>query len=95
VAAIAEALGRRPLIVPMPPRLGYLLGRLLGRLLGDVLITREEIAGLMGDLLYVDSPPAGRTRLTDWLARNRAALGRRYASELRRRRDRRAAYLPA
>jgi NADH dehydrogenase len=63
-----------------------------GRLLGDVLITREEIQGLMAGLLCTDSPPAGATRLTDWIRTHARRLGVRYASELRRRSDRRLPY---
>jgi NADH dehydrogenase len=46
----------------------------------------------MAELLVTDSPPAGATRLTDWARENAARLGRRYASELARRRRRDAAY---
>jgi NADH dehydrogenase len=49
------------------------------------LITRQEIEGLMANLLYVNSPPAGETRLTDWAAAHADTLGRHYASELARR----------
>ena len=68
--------------------MGYFAGSVLGKLVGDVLITWEEILGLMDNLLYVDSPPAGSTRLTDWVAEHAETLGRRYASELARRRNR-------
>ena len=56
------------------------------------MITREEIEGLMSGLLYVDAPPAGTTRLSEWLGHNADTLGRRYTSELARRRDRQGAY---
>lgn len=46
----------------------------------------------MANLLHVDAPPAGATRLTDWVVAHVGVLGRRYASELARRRDRVAAY---
>jgi NADH dehydrogenase len=59
----------------------------------DVLITREEIRGLMAELLHVTTPPTGRTALTTWMKANAATLGRRYASELDRRRDRQRPYL--
>lgn len=62
------------------------------RLAGDVLITREEIDGLMADLLYVNAAPAGQTRLTDWASEHADSLGRRYTSELARRKDRESAY---
>lgn len=89
VATIARILElRRRWILPMPPRVGYAAGTVLGKLVGDVLITWEEILGLMDNLLYVDSPPAGTTRLTDWVAQHADTLGRHYASELARRRDR-------
>lgn len=82
---------QRP-IVPIPDSLGYVFGWVLGRLLGDVLITREEIEGLKANLLYTNSPPIGETRLTDWARENAPTLGRKYASELSRRRERSTAY---
>jgi NADH dehydrogenase len=46
----------------------------------------------MADLLYVDSPPAGDTKLTEWAREHADTLGHRYASELARRRNRQKAY---
>jgi NADH dehydrogenase len=46
----------------------------------------------MGDLLYVNAPPAGKTKLTEWAKQNADSLGRHYASELNRRRDREKEY---
>ncbi|MFH1924575.1 MAG: hypothetical protein ABIP48_32380, partial [Planctomycetota bacterium] len=79
-------------IVSLPPTLGYLVGWVLGAIVRDVVITRDEIEGLMADLLYVDSPPAGTTKLTDWAGEHADWLGRRYASELARRKDRLSDY---
>ena len=87
VQTLADILGLRRIILPVPPVVGYWAGALIGRLTGDVTITREEIAGLMADLLYVDAPPAGQTRLTDWARANADTLGVRYANELARRRS--------
>jgi NADH dehydrogenase len=56
------------------------------------MITREEIKGLMADLLHTDSPPTGTTRLTDWIKEHADSLGRKYASELARRIDRTIEY---
>ncbi|MCH8314916.1 MAG: NAD(P)H-binding protein [Planctomycetes bacterium] len=92
VKTIAQAIGVRRLIVPVPPALGFALGWLLGRIKGDVIITRQEIRGLMDDLLYVDSPPAGSTKLSAWARQHADDLGKHYANELARRIDRRAAY---
>jgi uncharacterized protein YbjT (DUF2867 family) len=93
VEAVGAAIGKRRPVLRVSPSAGYALSRILGWLVRDTFITREEIRGLMDGLLYVDAPPAGRTRLSDWMRVNADQLGRRYASELARRRDRRSPYL--
>ncbi len=81
VATIGSLIGEVRPIISMPPWFGYLTGWLLGLLVGDVVITKEEIEGLMADLLYVDSPPTGDTVLSDWVKEHADTLGRRYTSE--------------
>lgn len=85
LGAIAGA--ERP-IVSIPPTLGYLVARLVGAAVGDVVVTRDEIEGLMQERLYVDAPPTGTTRLTTWARQHADSLGTAYASELDRRRAR-------
>jgi len=82
---------RRP-IVSVPPRLGYAVSKLINPFVGDVIITREEIEGLMRGLLFSDGTRTGTTRLTDWTREHRVDLGRRYASEVGRRIKRNVAY---
>jgi NADH dehydrogenase len=86
VQRIGRIIGRERRIVSVSPLTGYCFGRLLGLLVRDVVITREEIVGLTRGLLCVDAPPTGATALTEWAERHRDGLGRRYASELARRR---------
>ena len=85
VTRIGAAIGKPRPIVSIPASIGAMTARIMGAVLGDVVLTREEVGGLMAELLYTDSPPAGRTRLTDWLRDNAVWLGRRYMSELARR----------
>jgi uncharacterized protein YbjT (DUF2867 family) len=92
VATIGRRIGVRRPIVSVPPQIGYWTGQLISSLVGDVIITREEIDGLMANLLYVDAPPAGATKLSEWTSNHAATLGRRYTSELVRRTDRLSAY---
>ena len=92
VEKVGEAIGRKRLIVGVSPRLGYAASRVLGWFMHDIFITREEIKGLMDGLLCVDTPPTGKTRLTDWMRANADTLGRSYASELGRRQDRKRPY---
>jgi len=97
VELLAAALGKRRLILPLPPGLAYALTAPLGRLLGDVIVTRAEIEALMADLLCVDAPPAVRpsvlsgvaaTRFSEWAMANASSLGIGYAHDLKRRRGR-------
>ncbi len=92
VGRVSRAIGVRRPIISVPPGLGYWGCRLVGLVVGDVVITREEIRGLMEGRLYVDAPPLGATRLTEWMERHRETLGRRYTSELARRVDRASEY---
>ncbi len=92
VAKIGQLIGKERPIVSVPPWFGYAMSRLVGWFVGDVVITKDEIEGLMSNLLYVDAPPAGTTVLTEWVRTHADALGRKYASELARRKDRTSAY---
>ncbi|HXP62592.1 MAG TPA: hypothetical protein VN829_18980, partial [Dongiaceae bacterium] len=92
VDTIRRALGLKRLILNVPPELGYWGCRLLGLFVRDVVITRQEIRGLMEGRLQVDAPALGATRLSDWIARNKDGLGRHYTSELARRIDRSSQY---
>ena len=92
VDTIKQILGLKRPVISVPPELAYWGGKLLGLLVGDVVVTREEIRGIMENRLYVAAPPLGTTRLTQWIAEHRDTLGRRYTSEMARRVDRASAY---
>ncbi len=92
VESVRQILGLKRPVISVPPELGYWACRLLGWFVRDVIITREEIRGLMEGRLHVDSPPLGTTRLTDWMEDHRHTLGLRYTSEMARRVDRFSEY---
>lgn len=92
VEEIGNIIGKRKPVMSISPSSGYFIGMLIGKLAGDVTITRDEIEGLMSELLYTNSPPAGETRLTEWVKENSARLGVQYASELARRKNRTESY---
>jgi NADH dehydrogenase len=83
--SIGKIIGKKRPVIGVPPLFGYLTGQVIGWLVNDVTITRPEIEGLMADLLYVDSPAAGQTRLTEWARQHASTLGKHYANELARR----------
>jgi len=84
VRLIARHIGRPARIVHVPIWFGLLSARLLGWLMGDVMVTRDEIAGLTANLLVSDRPPTCPTRLSQWLVQYGPELGQRYRSELAR-----------
>jgi len=92
VEFIRDTLGLRRPVIGMPPALGYWAGRALGLLVRDVVVTREEIRGLMENRLFVNAPPLGATKLSDWVRSHKDTLGRRYTSEMARRLDRNSSY---
>ena len=83
VLLIRAAVGSRAPIVHVPPVLMGAAARGLGLLVGDVVLTTDEIKGVMAGLLASDSPPLGAISFRDWLARSEL-LGADYANELER-----------
>ncbi len=67
-----------------PPGLALAAAEILGAVFRDVMLTRDELQGLMADLRVSRSAPTGRTSLSDWLTENAGILGTRYASEIDR-----------
>lgn len=92
VRAIGEAIDHPRPIMRVPRWMALTFASVVGKIQGDVVLTAEELDALMDDLLAVDSPPVGSTRLSAWLAAHADRLGISYANELDRRRDRRKAY---
>lgn len=92
VETISRIIGVSKPIVSVAPGVGYAVSKLVNPLVHDVIITREEIKGLMRGLLDSDQARTGQTRLTEWAAAHRNELGVRYANEIGRRIERSKAY---
>ena len=80
--AIRRAVRSRALIAHMPPMVALRLSQVIGLAVRDVVLTADEVHGLVADLLVTESPPAGRTKLSEWLEAKRDVVGRRWVSEL-------------
>ncbi len=81
---IGKRIGANRPLLPMPASLALRAAQLMSLFFGDVLLTREEVDGLMANLLVSEQPPLCKTRLTDWLQTNRDSVGTHYVSELKR-----------
>jgi NADH dehydrogenase len=84
VHLLAQAVGSRAAILHAPPGAAIAAARMLGTVFHDVLLTADELKGLMANLLVSQSAPTGSTYLSRWLTNNAGVLGTRYASELNR-----------
>ena len=84
VHQIRRTTGGRAFVVSLPPTLVLASAQVMGLAVRDVVLTREEIDGLMSGHLVSQGPPTAQTRLTDWMRDHRETLGRHYASELAR-----------
>ena len=84
VRLIADKIHSRARIVHVRPVLVLLLARLIGYAVKDVVITKDEIEGLMSNLLVSEGLPTGHTRLSKWLEQHTDSAGGKYASDLKR-----------
>jgi len=84
VELIGEATGVRRILLPFPPKLALWAAQFLSLFVNDVMLTPEEVDGLMANLLISKEKPRCKTSLRVWLKENRSTVGAKYASELAR-----------
>ncbi|MDQ3679430.1 MAG: NAD(P)H-binding protein [Actinomycetota bacterium] len=84
VGAIRHAVGSHSRLVPVPAPALPLLAGLVGRAVGDVVLTRDELAGLMAGLVAPQGPTTGQVPFSDWLLSHGETLGLEWASEIGR-----------
>lgn len=84
VRLLARTVGSKARVIHLSAGLVSLLTSFVGLMVQDVVLTPDEIRGLMANLLASEGPPTGPTRLSEWLERNAGRVGARYASELAR-----------
>lgn len=84
VATIRDAIGSRAKLLCVPSPIAMVGIRFLGYLVRDIVLTRDELKGLMANLLVSREPLTCPTRFTEWLYDHADRIGRSYASELAR-----------
>ena len=84
VRSIARAVHSRARIVHVPEAVAFAAATAIGLAVRDVVVTKEEIDGMIAGLVTTDGPATGTRRLSDWLIENGERLGRTYASEVAR-----------
>lgn len=84
VQLIGKKIGAERPLISVPPRLALFAAQFISFFVGDVILTPEEVDGLMGNLLVSKEPAQGKTAFKDWLEENKATVGTQYASEIKR-----------
>lgn len=84
IALVRAAVGNHRPVIPLPSPLMAAAARALGLLVGDVVLTADEIAGLVDGLLVSHHPPRGQIAFSHWLDQHATSLGSSYANELHR-----------
>src|SRR6185503_8656803 len=84
VKLIGERVGVQRQLVSVPPQLALFAAQFLSLFVRDVILTPEEVDGLMSNLLVSKEPARAKTAFKDWLNSNRETVGMKYASELQR-----------
>ena len=87
VELLRQTVGSRARIVSLPTPLVGLLSRIIGVFVGDVLLTPQELQGLVHGLASTAGPATGEISLSRWLADQDGTFGLDYASELARHYD--------
>ena len=81
---LSEVMGIRIAVLKATPSIALGLSKALSLLLQDVLLTKDELDGLMEERLYVGENALGRTGFRDWARANAQLLGGGYTNELKR-----------
>ena len=84
VELIGEKISAKRPLIYVPPRLALIAAQFLSLFVSDVILTPEEVDGLMAGLLVSKEPPRGRTHLAAWLEANKNKVRTKYASELKK-----------
>jgi uncharacterized protein YbjT (DUF2867 family) len=84
VRMIARQINSRARMVYVRPGLARFLAKLIGYVVRDVVITRDEINGLMSNLLVSEGATTAPTPFGEWLGRSADKIGMRYISGLQR-----------
>ncbi len=81
---LSAELNRHIYLMHISPNLGIILGKMIGMFLKDIILTKDELRGLMANKLISNQKPNGHTYLSQWISENKKIIGKQYTSELKR-----------
>ena len=84
VQLISSTINPNVKLMHIPPSIGIFFGQIIGLAVRDIILTRDELRGLMDGLLTSNQAPNATTRFSEWLESNKDNVGKAYSSELGR-----------
>ncbi len=84
IQKIKSAIDSKSIIINLPTIIVFYLLKFLSFFLKDVILTKDEILALKGNLLHSKAPPLGKENLIEWIKKEKDCLGNGYRSELLR-----------
>ncbi|MBI5043651.1 MAG: NAD(P)H-binding protein [Nitrospirae bacterium] len=84
VKLIIKKIHSKAVIIYLPPKAALSAAKVIGYMVKDILLTKDEIDGLMSNLLISKEKARGRAGISDWLEKNADIVGTMHASELER-----------
>ncbi len=79
---IKDKINSKAKILHLPPLLSLISSKMMSKFVNDVIVTKDEIEGLMMNLLYSGERSKGKTKLSSWLEEN-SNIGTKYISQLK------------
>ena len=70
-------------ILHISPQLFLIFSNIMNKFVNDIVVTEDEVNGLMKNLLYTSESPKGKTKLNSWLEKNSESIGIEYISQLK------------
>jgi len=90
VDLLKRVVGSKTRVIHLAPVLALPMAKLIGKYVGDQMLTRDEMLGLMANMLVSRGSPTAQTRFSEYAERNADQIGREYRSEHVRRRPQHA-----
>ncbi|MCE5322193.1 NAD(P)H-binding protein [bacterium] len=84
IRLIKDVINSRAIVIHIPPIFALAATQIIGTLVHDVVLTPEEVNGLLANLLVSKNEPTGHTSLAGWIESNREWLGKEYFSEVKK-----------
>ena len=84
IELLSEIVKSKALLIKAPPWLALALAKLLSLFLRDVLLTKDELEGLIEEHLYIGPDYIEGSQFSDWAKENAHLLGGHYSNELAR-----------